>query len=540
MKKILLFIISIFTVGVTLAQTVNDFSFEPQITDNNMSVVFPVGSLSNFIGGQLKAFVDGQPVSGNDWTNIGEDGSAGVAVVGTDNLCGCDLADGGETIEFAILLDGEFIVMIDYDPPLTYSANLFELVNGSLTFLNQDGSCYSDVDNDGICDENEIPGCQGLWADNFDALATDDDSSCYKMGCTNPFEIDFDPYATINQGCPDILNFAPPVTDNNMTVIFSGGTLNDYEGGYLIAYIDGAPVSTPSAIFANGSGGVAVMGTDNLCGCDLADAGETIEFMILLNGDIVLVDVDPPLTYQASGFELVNGYLTFSLLGAGCMADWADNYSTDAYFDDGSCYKNGCTDPEANNYDEVSTQDDGSCVYFVPITFQLSSGWNMVGYTGTADNNGIVAQMDAALGNGAGTANTFQVIKNVSGQFWSAAFAQINTFNQGQGYMMYVNGATTTVNFQQTSGYISGIEYALSGGWNMVAFTGDVDADNNIVSAMDAALVNGAGTANTFQVIKNVSGQFWSAAFAQISTFNPGQAYMMYVNGSPTTVNFQQ
>jgi hypothetical protein len=175
-----------------------------------------------------------------------------------------------------------------------------------------------------------------------------------------------------------------------------------------------------------------------------------------------------------------------------------------------------------------------------PITYTLSAGWNMVGYTGTADNNGIVAQMDAALENGAGIANTFQVIKNVSGQFWSAPFAQITEFTQGEGYMMFVNGSPTSVNFQKESGYISGIEYSLSAGWNMVAFTGDVNSESNIVTAMNAALENGAGIANTFQVIKNVSGQFWSAAFAQISSFTPGEAYMMYVNGSPTLINFQQ
>ena len=226
----------------------------------------------------------------------------------------------------------------------------------------------------------------------------------------------------------------------------------------------------------------------------------------------------------------------------GCMDVTAFNYNELANTEDESCVSvvEGCMDATASNYNELANTVGESCIYGTPIEYQLSAGWNMVGYTGTAVNNGIVAQMDAALGNGVGTANTFQVIKNVSGQFWSAAFAQISTFNQGQGYMMYVNGATTTVNFQQTSGYISGIEYALSAGWNMVAFTGDVDAENNIVSSMDAALGNAASTANTFQVIKNVSGQFWSAAFAQISTFNPGQAYMMYVNGSTTTVNFQQ
>jgi len=235
---------------------------------------------------------------------------------------------------------------------------------------------------------------------------------------------------------------------------------------------------------------------------------------------------------------------TYDVLG--CMDSSANNYNADATVDDASCTYDvlGCMDSSANNYNADATVDDGSCEFTSssgePIEYQLSSGWNMVGYTGTADNNGIVDQMDAALGNGAGTANTFQVIKNVSGQFWSAAFAQISTFTQGQGYMMYVIGDATTVNFQQSSGYISGITYQLSSGWNMVAFTGDVDADNDIVSSMDNALGNGAGTANTFQVIKNVSGQFWSAAFAQISTFNPGQAYMMYVIGDATTVNFQQ
>ena len=226
----------------------------------------------------------------------------------------------------------------------------------------------------------------------------------------------------------------------------------------------------------------------------------------------------------------------------GCTNPLAFNYNPDANTNDGSCEAvvEGCMDETASNYNADANVDNGSCQFGVPISYQLSSGWNMVGYTGTAENNGIVNQMDAALGNGAGTANTFQVIKNVSGAFWSAAFAQINEFTQGEGYMMFVNGDVTTVNFQQTSGYISGITYQLSTGWNMVAFTGDVDADNNIVSSMDAALGNGAGTANTFQVIKNVSGAFWSAAFAQINEFTPGEAYMMFVNGDPTTVNFQQ
>ena len=51
------------------------------------------------------------------------------------------------------------------------------------------------------------------------------------------------------------------------------------------------------------------------------------------------------------------------------------------------------------------------------ISFQLSVGWNMVGYTGTAENSGIISQINGALSNDATAENTFQVIKNVSGQF---------------------------------------------------------------------------------------------------------------------------
>jgi hypothetical protein len=164
----------------------------------------------------------------------------------------------------------------------------------------------------------------------------------------------------------------------------------------------------------------------------------------------------------------------------------------------------------------------------------------MVGYVGASDNTGIEQQVNSALGNGSSTGETFQVIKNVSGQFWSAAFAQINNFIPGEGYMMYVIGEATTLSFQSPSAYQPGIEYPLSSGWNMAAFTGDKNAENNIVLAMDIALENQATTEETFQVIKNVSGQFWSSAFAQINTFTPGEAYMMYVIGEPTSINFQR
>ena len=46
-----------------------------------------------------------------------------------------------------------------------------------------DGECLNDADGDGVCDEDEIPGCTDELANNYDASATDDDGSC--TGCTN-------------------------------------------------------------------------------------------------------------------------------------------------------------------------------------------------------------------------------------------------------------------------------------------------------------------------------------------------------------------
>ena len=39
--------------------------------------------------------------------------------------------------------------------------------------LDCDGNCYNDDDGDGICNELEVPGCQVLWACNYNDLATD-------------------------------------------------------------------------------------------------------------------------------------------------------------------------------------------------------------------------------------------------------------------------------------------------------------------------------------------------------------------------------
>ena len=65
----------------------------------------------------------------------------------------------------------------------------------------------NDADDDGVCDEDEIPGCTDAGANNYDASATDDDGSC--TGCTNPIAdnyysgADIDDGSCIISGCTD-------------------------------------------------------------------------------------------------------------------------------------------------------------------------------------------------------------------------------------------------------------------------------------------------------------------------------------------------
>ena len=95
--------------------------------------------------------------------------------------------------------------------------------NGSCTFpqvnLNCNGVCINDVDEDGVCDENEISGCMDSLACNYDPNATDqllnscDYESC--LGCTDANSFNYNPSAIIDDGscvlcvygCTDPISF---------------------------------------------------------------------------------------------------------------------------------------------------------------------------------------------------------------------------------------------------------------------------------------------------------------------------------------------
>ena len=67
--------------------------------------------------------------------------------------------------------------------------------NGSTSLANfngfeecepRDDDAENDADGDGICESDEIAGCQDATACNYNENATDDDSSCVFAYCVTP------------------------------------------------------------------------------------------------------------------------------------------------------------------------------------------------------------------------------------------------------------------------------------------------------------------------------------------------------------------
>lgn len=185
-------------------------------------------------------------------------------------------------------------------------------------YLNCQGECINDTDNDGVCDEIEVIGCLDPSACNFDPLATESNpATCF---------------------------FATAVYDCN------GNCQQDSDGDGICDQNETNICQGPECC---GEGTIwnpvtlQCEGYDN-CTADLNDdgtinSGDLLLFLAVYNTDC------PP----------------------SCLND------TDG---DGICDEDeivGCTDTLAMNYDPEATDDDGSCLYF---EIGLPFGGGTIGY----------------------------------------------------------------------------------------------------------------------------------------------------------------
>ena len=222
---------------------------------------------------------------------------------------------------------------IEDNDSCTFPVDIF-----GFTYLDCNGTCINDNDGDGVCDENEIPGCTDSSACNYNATATDDDNSCTFIDgicetCENGVVVDND---ADNDGICDEVDICP----------------NDFE---------------------NDSDGDGICESDEIAGCQDATACNYNEFATDDDGSCVYsLDLDTCATCSGDTD------------GTGTIID----NDTD---DDGICDADeiaGCQDPIACNYNEFATDDDGSCVLLDGICETCSEdGLSVI--DNDADDDGI-------------------------------------------------------------------------------------------------------------------------------------------------------
>ena len=269
-----------------------------------------------------------------------------------------------------------------------------------------DGSCLFPI------------GCTEQWADNYNNYAVTDDGSCYRVGCDDQTADNYDAIATVinNNNCVysisvDDFEYVPITADNNMSVVFMPGTLSDFVGAEIQAFVDGVPSSYANPINSDGSAGIP-MGTDAVCECDQAQSGDQIDFAILMNGEtIVIIDVEEPVYYQSNALYFIEDF-TFSIDGNpvefGCTDITYTEYSATANIDDGSCL----TLPQAIAIGDLV---EGGIVFYIDETGEhglVAATEDLGSFQWGCSGTGIAGADGQAIGTG--YQNTLDIVSGCS------------------------------------------------------------------------------------------------------------------------------
>jgi len=215
----------------------------------------------------------------------------------------------------------------NYNPDATIADVTGTCVFPAESYLDCQGNCLNDANDDGICDEIEVLGCTDNGADNFNPAATTEDGSCFTSsspGCVIPSAINYDASATV-QGLPvsAYCNFVFP------TPPAIAPSVDDCADAAACNYNPGA-------------GGYSQCEYTSCLGCTATAA----------------CNYDASATYNDGSCEFASC--------SGCTSTGACNYDASATVNDGSCeYSScaGCTESNADNYAPSATIDDGSCEY---------------------------------------------------------------------------------------------------------------------------------------------------------------------------------
>ena len=258
----------------------------------------------------------------------------------------------------------------------------------------------NDLDNDGVCDDNEIVGCQEPEACNYNAAATnpsacefanaicstcedgavvvydeDNDGLCDAQdtvfGCTEEDACNYNNSSTVN-------------TDNSICVYTiedcdtcsgeqdgTGSVVdNDSDNDGLCDAQDTLFGCTDDTA-CNYNSSTTINTNNSICVYEVADcdacSGEQDGTGVVIDNDQdndEVCDTDEIIGCQEILADNYNALATDAgdCIYYGCTSAWADNFDSNATDDDGTCILLGCTFTWADNFEPNATDDNGSCI----------------------------------------------------------------------------------------------------------------------------------------------------------------------------------
>jgi len=228
----------------------------------------------------------------------------------------------------------------NYNPNATVDNNTCVFVIYDCDYCENGIVIDGDIDNDGVCSEDEIGGCTDNSACNYDAEATENNESCeYEScaGCMDETACNYDIDATINAPWYCINPWYGYDCDENCLVDADNDGLCDSNGDDL------CPNDPENDIDGDG-----VCADEEILGCTYSN---------FCNYNPYATEEDLSCITDCAG------------LIEGCMNPFACNYNSDAELDNGSCYVD-CTDDDVTItlYGEVVYVFWQSCEEFVSIS----------------------------------------------------------------------------------------------------------------------------------------------------------------------------
>jgi hypothetical protein len=226
--------------------------------------------------------------------------------------------------------------------------------DGSCTFANTyydcSDNCINDSDDDGICDEIEVPGCTNFGYVAYNSLATDDDGSCLLTWEESHYNMEQEMNSILFELDSELIE----LQDDFDLIMNTSISIDLVMGWNMIGFTSHSEQ-------------------------DLIEATQQIDDIIIImkdnNANVYLPEysfngignLTPGQGYQIKVSESFSNFYFEKGIVLGCTDNSSLNYNPIANTNDGSCIAiiEGCMDSAMFNFNQAANVSDGSCIPFI-------------------------------------------------------------------------------------------------------------------------------------------------------------------------------